>query len=36
MYKEVYVPVDNSDYFNQACFIVVEVVRLVGGRDACC
>jgi nucleotide-binding universal stress UspA family protein/rubrerythrin len=36
MYKEVYVPVDNSDYSNQACVIGVEVARHFGGRIAGC
>src|SRR5215213_5088803 len=36
MYKEVYVPVDNSDYSNQACVIGVEVARHFGGRVAGC
>lgn len=34
MYKEVYVPVDNSDYSNQACVIGVDVARKFGGRVA--
>lgn len=34
MYKEVYVPVDNSDYSNQACVIGVDVARRFGGRVA--
>jgi len=36
MYKEVYVPVDNSDYSNQACVIGVDVARHFGGRVAGC
>jgi nucleotide-binding universal stress UspA family protein/rubrerythrin len=36
MYKEVYVPVDNSDYSNQACVIGVDVARKFGGRVAGC
>ncbi len=36
MYKEVYVPVDNSDYSNQACVIGVDVARQFGGRVAGC
>lgn len=36
MYKEVYVPVDNSDYSNQACVIGVDVARTFGGRVAGC
>jgi nucleotide-binding universal stress UspA family protein/rubrerythrin len=36
MYKEVYVPVDNSDYSNQACVIGVDVARKGGGRVAGC
>src|ERR687894_163857 len=36
MYKEVYVPVDNSDYSNQACVIGIEVARHFGGRVAGC
>ncbi|WP_049761183.1 universal stress protein [Rubrobacter xylanophilus] len=36
MYKEVYVPVDNSDYSNQACVIGVDVARAFGGRVAGC
>ncbi|MBX6762064.1 MAG: universal stress protein [Rubrobacteraceae bacterium] len=36
MYKEIYVPVDNSDYSNQACVIGVEVARRFGGRVAGC
>jgi nucleotide-binding universal stress UspA family protein/rubrerythrin len=36
MYKEVYVPVDNSDYSNQACVIGVDVARRFGGRVAGC
>jgi hypothetical protein len=34
MYKEIYVPVDNSDYSNQACVIGVDVARQFGGREA--
>ena len=34
MYKEIYVPVDNSDYSNQACVIGVDVARQFGGRVA--
>ena len=30
MYKEIYVPVDNSDYSNQACVIGVDVARQFG------
>jgi nucleotide-binding universal stress UspA family protein/rubrerythrin len=36
MYKEIYVPVDNSDYSNQACVIGVDVARQFGGRVAGC
>ncbi len=36
MYKEIYVPVDNSDYSNQACVIGVDVARHFGGRVAGC
>ncbi|WP_273844330.1 universal stress protein [Rubrobacter calidifluminis] len=36
MYKEIYIPVDNSDYSNQACVIGVEVARRFGGRVAGC
>src|SRR4028118_2252824 len=36
MYKEIYVPVDNSDYSNQACVIGVDVARTFGGRVAGC
>jgi nucleotide-binding universal stress UspA family protein/rubrerythrin len=36
MYKEVYVPVDNSDYSNQACVIGVDIARQFGGRVAGC
>jgi nucleotide-binding universal stress UspA family protein/rubrerythrin len=36
MYKEVYVPVDNSDYSNQACVIGVDIARHSGGRVAGC
>lgn len=36
MYREVYVPVDNSDYSNQACVIGVDVARRFGGRVAGC
>jgi nucleotide-binding universal stress UspA family protein/rubrerythrin len=36
MYKEVYVPVDNSDYSNQACVIGVDIARHFGGRVAGC
>src|ERR671938_445236 len=36
MYKEIYVPVDNSDYSNQACVIGVDVARKFGGRVAGC
>src|ERR671916_163741 len=36
MYKDVYVPVDNSDYSNQACVIGVDVARHFGGRVAGC
>ncbi|HEY0128119.1 MAG TPA: universal stress protein, partial [Rubrobacteraceae bacterium] len=36
MYREVYVPVDNSDYSNQACVIGVDVARQFGGRVAGC
>jgi nucleotide-binding universal stress UspA family protein/rubrerythrin len=36
MYREVYVPVDNSDYSNQACVIGVDVARKFGGRIAGC
>jgi nucleotide-binding universal stress UspA family protein/rubrerythrin len=36
MYKEIYVPVDNSDYSNQACVISVDVARRSGGRVAGC
>src|SRR5918912_1348279 len=36
MYKEIYVPVDNSDYSNQACGIGVDVARQFGGRVAGC
>src|SRR5919202_4036598 len=36
MYREVYVPVDNSDYSNQACVIGVDVARKFGGRVAGC
>ena len=36
MYKEIYVPVDNSDYSNQACVIGVDVARRFGGRVAGC
>src|SRR5215207_4662910 len=36
MYKDVYVPVDNSDYSNQACVIGVDVARQFGGRVAGC
>src|SRR5215204_5910712 len=36
MYKEVYVPVDNSDYSNQACVIGVDVARHFGSRIAGC
>ncbi|MDP8926295.1 MAG: universal stress protein [Actinomycetota bacterium] len=36
MYKEVFVPVDNSDYSNQACVIGVDVARQFGGRVAGC
>src|ERR687896_350830 len=36
MYKEIYVPVDNSDYSNQACVIGVDVARSFGGRIAGC
>src|ERR687889_703793 len=36
MYKEVYVPVDNSDYSNQACVIGVDVARQFWGRVAGC
>ena len=36
MYKGVYVPVDNSDYSNQACVIGVDVARTFGGRVAGC
>src|SRR3712207_7720936 len=34
--KEVYVPVDNSDYSNQACVIGVDIARQFGGRVAGC
>ena len=33
MYREIYVPVDNSDYSNQACVIGVDVARQFG-KDA--
>jgi len=36
MYREIYVPVDNSDYSNQACVIGVDVARQFGGRVAGC
>jgi nucleotide-binding universal stress UspA family protein/rubrerythrin len=36
MYKEIYVPVDNSDYSNQACVIGVDIARRFGGRVAGC
>ena len=36
MYKEIYVPVDNSDYSNQACVIGVDIARQSGGRVAGC
>ena len=36
MYKEIYVPVDNSDYSNQACVIGVDIARQFGGRVAGC
>ena len=36
MYKEIYVPVDNSDYSNQACVIGVDVARQFGGSVAGC
>ena len=36
MYKEIYVPVDNSDYSNQACVIGVDVARKFSGRVAGC
>ncbi len=36
MYKEIYVPVDNSDYSNQACVIGAEVARRFGGKVAGC
>ncbi|TCJ20293.1 universal stress protein UspA [Rubrobacter taiwanensis] len=36
MYREIYVPVDNSDYSNQASVIGVEVARRFGGRVAGC
>lgn len=36
MYKNIYVPVDNSDYSNQACVIGVDIARQFGGKVAGC
>lgn len=36
MYRNIYVPVDNSDYSNQACVIGVDVARKFGGKVAGC